>query len=170
MTISEIRNSGFYKFITNKMSKFSFTLCIGVCICYWLLCLGGEALMTFPTDSIFLAFLGLYLHLIIGIIIFLEILNSDIDFTEDKFLRDFLIFMAIDLIYGSVLVVLAKTYERCKIYPFLSLDLNTIVLVNIVLLVIFFNVYQMFYFIHKHKDNNKLTKFYGTITISENLI
>lgn len=166
----EIRNSNHFKFIHYKLSKFAFSMCTTVCICYWLLCLGGEALMTFPRNTFFKAFTGLYLHFFIGIIVFFEVLNSDFDFTDDKFLNDFLIFLTINIVYGTILVCLAKTYEKCKIYPFLSLEINTIVLLNIVLLIIFFNCYQMFYFLHKRKENNKLVKLFSNKTITENMI
>lgn len=167
---SEIKNSKIFKFISLKLSKFSFTLCMSVCICYWLLCLGGESLMTFPNNTFFKVFMGLYLHFFIGIVVFLEAFHSEVDFSEDSFLKDFLIFILFAVVYGTILVVLAKSFEKCRIYPFLSLDLNSIILLNIVLIIIFFNVYQMFYFLHRKKENNKLTRFYSNKSFTEIMI
>jgi len=156
--LSDIKKSTFFKLISYKLSKLSFTLCMSVCICYWLLCIGGEALMTFPKDNFFIGFLGVYLHFIIGIIIFWEAFHSHFDFSEDRFMKDFLIFLFFDIVYSVILVSLAKSYEKCRIYPFLSLELNAIILLNIVLIIIFFNVYQMFYFLHQNKNNKNNSK------------
>jgi len=172
--LEDQKNSFFFKLVNNKLSKFSFTSCISVCLCYWLLCLGGEDIMNLPIRSITQTLMGIYLHFVVGIFILLDNLYSDIDFKEDKFLRDISIFLIFSIIYGIILISLSKTNERYKIYPFLSMDLNLILLLNIVLIFIYFNSYQIFYFIHKKKNDNKLAKFYDSFNnfkiTNENLI
>jgi len=160
--LEDQKNSFFFKLVNNKLSKFSFTSCISVCTIYWLLCLGGEKIMNSPIKSFPETLMGIYLHFVIGIFVILDNLYSEIDFKEDKFLRDISIFIIINTIYYIILVSLAKTNERYKIYPFLSMDLSFIIMLNVVFIFIYLNAYQIFYFIHLRKNDNKLVKLYNS--------
>lgn len=168
--VDQIKNSKVFKFTSNILSKFAFTLCIGVCVCFWALCLGGEKLMIFETEHFFKIFSSIYLHFIIGIMIFVEIYHSEIDLKEDYFFRDLVILVIFEVIYAILLDFLAKTYDKYAIYPFLKLETNLVIFLNLIIALISFNVYQLFYYLHSKKQNRRTSSNVTSSDLDEKMI
>jgi hypothetical protein len=160
-SIDKIKNNCFFNFMNEQFSKFVFSICITVCQVYWLLILGGEKLMIFPQDNLFMKFLGVYLHLIIGIFVYIDMHFIEITPNKKHYYRDFYIYNFIQISYSILLTILAKNYKACLIYPFLELNFYQIFSINIVIMFAYRNSYQFYHHIHKrnkqkynYKNNN----------------
>lgn len=147
--INSLEKNGFFQFINTQGSKFSFSLCITVCQVYWLLVLGGDKLMIFPTNKFVSIFLGIYLHFFTGVIITIDMFIIKVIPNKKIYYRDLIIYCLILIIYSFILVILAKNYEKCVIYPFLRLDIVKIVAINIIISICFRNSFQFYHYIHK---------------------
>lgn len=151
--VENIKNNFFFSFFNKYYSKFVFSICMTVCQVYWLLILGGEKLMTFPQENLFVKFLGVYLHLIIGIFMYIDMNFIEITLDKINYHRDYMIFNLIQICYSILLTILAKNYKSCVIYPFLELELSQILSINIIICLAYRNSYQFYYHIHKSKRN-----------------
>jgi len=155
ISIEIVKNNCIFKFINTHFSKFVFSICITVCQVYWLLILGGEKLMIFPQENFFMKFLGVYLHLIIGIFMYIDMHFIEITLNKKHYYRDFFIFNSIQISYSILLTFLAKNFKSCLIYPFLELDFSQIFSINIVIMFAYKNSYQFYHHIHK-RNKRKL--------------
>lgn len=152
----KIKKNSFFIFINNFYSKFSFSLCITVCQVYWLLFMGGENLMTFPADNFFIIFLGVYLHLLIGVAMYIDMHLLEISFNKQNYNRDFLILCLMQIFYSVLLTILAKLNDDCVIYPFLKLDYTQLLAIYIMIIFALRNSYQLYHHCHKrNKPKNK---------------
>jgi hypothetical protein len=179
--LQAIKNNFFFNFINNKLSKFTFSVCITVCKVYWLLVLGGDKLMIFPINDLFLSIMGVYLHFCIGIFILIDMFIIEVKPKKEEFNRDLNIFSLFLIIYSIILVSLAKNFDSCVIYPFLALDYFKILAIKIVIYLNFRNSYQLYYFIHKlnnpkikikskHKDSKETCDTDNEISVENSMI
>jgi hypothetical protein len=168
--LEKIKNNFLFNFINNKLSKFSFTLCITVCKVFWLLILGGENLMIFPTNNLFYSFTGIYLHFCIGIFVLIDMFIINIDPKKEEFNKDLIIYSLILTIYSIILVSFAKNFDSCLIYPFLSLDYYKIIAINIVIFLNLKNSYEIYYFIFKVNNSKINSNIYSNSNGNNNSI
>lgn len=137
----------FYNLVRDRIFKFVFMMNLTVCTGYWSLLLGGDSVMSFN----FHIFLNVYLHFIIGVQIVLELLLTERRFKKDLFIYDYVIGLLIFTFYSFFLIYIAKIHEMF-IYPFLRLEVSQIIGVNLILILISFNVYQLSHFIVEKKQ------------------
>jgi hypothetical protein len=146
----QIHQSKFFKFLKERIFKLVFQTSLTVCTGYWILCMGGENVMTLGSPMV----LNLYVHFFIGLQLIVDLLWTQRDYLPEVYVFDFILSMIGITIYHILLVFVAKTYDL-YIYPFLKLEIVQIIAIHLLLCLISFNIYQLFHYVveKNHKKN-----------------
>jgi hypothetical protein len=145
------REHKLYVFVRERIFKFVFTAEVTVCIAFWGLVLCGPTIMVLG-DDVGAILMSVYLHFIIGLQIFMEFMLSKRKLFPELFTKDLIILMCMVAVYSTIIIVVAKTSHN-YVYPFLKLEIQQIIIVNLVLLMLSFNVYHGYHYLLE-----KLTK------------
>lgn len=145
-----IQHDHVYLFIRDRLFKLVFTLNLTVCIGYWALLLGGQHIMPFSWDVMTMV-RSIWVHLLIGIMIVVELLYTDRTHYEEHFIKDYIICTVFMFTYCFVLTIVTRLTE-IKVYPFLNLELTNVIGIYLVLFMISFNVYQLFHYIMSRRQ------------------
>jgi hypothetical protein len=161
--IKHIKNSkhNFFNFLDNVLCKFFFTTACSVSTGYWLLTLGGPDVMPL-SRSIMGTLFNIYVHGLIGVIMFIEVLIHKRDHHEHLYYKHLALVIGLGVVYFTTISLFAE-FADVAIYPFLKLRMSIRIGVFIVLTILTFNSYQLYHFIVKNRFGNKDVDLYRLI-------
>jgi hypothetical protein len=161
-------NHKFFIFTKDRLAKFAFTASTTVCITYWSMVLAGDIIMNMDHDSNPI-FVNIYIHFIIAVQLLCEVIFSNRNYSKQLYHKDLAIVFFIVGFYSITLTTLAKTLDY-NIYPFLKLEIIHIILVNSLIALLAFNMYQLYHFIIEKKVKKRPRSFLKIISKEEEYI
>lgn len=151
--IERIQKRRYYVTLRDRLFKIVFTLSLTVCFCYWLLLLGGDTIMMWQSRAFDIA-ITVYVHCLIGLMILFELFLTDRNHYDEHFYKDWLILSAVYIVYTVVLTTVCKV-TSVKIYKFLELEMKQIIVLNIIMYILCFNIYMLYFKIMNIKINRR---------------
>lgn len=143
-----------YEFIENRLFKCLYSLSMMVCFGFWFLTLGGDSIMPYESrdDATFL-YVNIYLHGIIGLFMFIDLIIHERKVHEGHYYVDLIILIIITGCYSVFITMLSYNHD-ITVYPFIkNVELKTTIGLFSVVALILFNAYQSYYFIVRRKVN-----------------
>lgn len=141
---NRIKGNSIYVLFKEKISIFVFVLSFTATIGYWGLLLGGSTLMYFTATPGGL-FFSIYAHGITAVYATVDLIYNHRRYLEESWRKNVLILLAINVTYGVVLTFIAKKFE-VYIYPFLKLEHSAIFGIYLIMIMVTFNMYQIYHF------------------------
>ena len=143
-------SSTFYHFTINRWTKYIFTSNFTVVFGYWTLASLGTRYMEWSSD-INQVIITLYMHLLIGLFILVEIIiNDNRVYIYNVYYFDLVIMITLAVLYSILIHILAYSFNN-PLYPFLKLEFHSSLACSMILWIYTLNSQQLYNTIMKKK-------------------